>query len=1259
MIPELWVTDLRKGIGGRIDLVVIDEKNKIHLYDFKTKERGFDTFDKRYTNTVDGFLKFSANMKAHAQLTLYKNIFESMTGYAVTSVNVVKIKPEVNDDSKKITGISSFDIERYDGPSQLGEDIYSSLSNEAVKYNKDLLDIKYEDGVTPFAVGSFFKTHSYKEMGLNKEERVLEDLIKALEDRLRVAKKNNKRLEAKELEEHLEKVRSQKDAVESIKAILSNGLRVSGYIMRDYTEAKKKGRRLTIGQFHYWRDFISGYDGFVDYLQYLNNKLLLMTGNKTDDYKRMQEMSIKVTKLNERVLFIKNLYAEEGLDQLVDFIAPFYNKERVDEEHTIRKEYRKLSEEEKKGRSEDEYIRDIINDPNIKAGIESRTRHLLRDELKKATRDIGTLTLWLDNVMDSKDPVVAAMVKAFAFQDYQTHHRALDVRSDIVNNLREFEKQRGVGQITDYRKTYDFMLEDGTQHIVSRFNSTLFTEYKDLVMATNFLTEDKLKEIIKNEDKIYDEAVINTTKHWLGKLERTKVEEEKHELFEKAKDDIRKTWKDHRTIFFKEAFKADKHEFMESLIEDESIEFTEHMLAEIVSNDEAFVRGESEAGLMDLANDGTISAAAANAISSWIFRHAWDYRELRPEWKAKYESKKYEAIMAMDKDDPRRKLYNLLSSLMEEANNVLPYASRIGYRLPGVRKSAGERMRAGQNLAKQFVNRLKEDFTVVEDDIERDNKQLFTENGKPRYFLPLHYLGEVEEENQSYDLPTIVFKFWQNAIDFSNKLEILPEMELAKFMINNRTLDPSAKTGLIQGVKRIFSKEDLKNYNNNLAKQINEWFMTNVYGMPKREQGKFKIAGKEVDTVKLIDAINSYTSLNLLGLNVVQGVANTLLGEVLQTAERIAGEYMSKSAYRKGTEFYIRNVPGIMDDVGRRNPKNVVSHLIEWFDTLDENVAERLSQVSKIRRLANKNSLFFTTHAGEHEMQGRFLLSMLYDKQAYDKDGNHLGSMLHQYKVKDGKLVLNEKVDREKSEWTLKDEFNFKYKVNGILSRLHGEYSDLGRAAIQRGAMGRMAFMFRKFVVPGWKRRWGSKDYIERLGDYVEGGYISTGRFMGALLKDLIHLKFDINNHWHEMSDHEKANVKRTLTEVSFFIVAVILANFAIAKMKDIDDEDDERYWAFLAYQAVRLKAELAFFISPPAAYDILRSPMASMSVIENLTKLVRQLTTEPLEKFERGPWKDQAKINKYITNMMPAYRQWYRVRDIHDQLAWFSQRVN
>jgi hypothetical protein len=226
---------------------------------------------------------------------------------------------------------------------------------------------------------------------------------------------------------------------------------------------------------------------------------------------------------------------------------------------------------------------------------------------------------------------------------------------------------------------------------------------------------------------------------------------------------------------------------------------------------------------------------------------------------------------------------------------------------------------------------------------------------------------------------------------------------------------------------------------------------------------------------------------------------------------------------------------------------------------------------------------------------------------------------------------------------------------------LHGEYSQSGRVALQRLAVGRMAYMFRKFVVPGFRRRWGKK-YVNNLqGEIVEGNYRTFGRFMKKFITDLKAFQFSLmSEEWQSLTNREKANIKRTISEIVFLMTAFVLANLFVRLKSEADDEEDWLY-SFLGYQALRLRSELFFFANPAETMRILRSPAASMSVIENTIKLIDQLI-DPIasgdlvfDRYERGNWKGHLKIEKTLINYVPAMKQIYRLRYVDDQLQWLK----
>ena len=67
--------------------------------------------------------------------------------------------------------------------------------------------------------------------------------------------------------------------------------------------------------------------------------------------------------------------------------------------------------------------------------------------------------------------------------------------------------------------------------------------------------------------------------------------------------------------------------------------------------------------------------------------------------------------------------------------------------------------------------------------------------------------------------------------------------------------------------------------------------------------------------------------------------------------------------------------------------EEVLSVRRNFFDTLNDFEGGRLNRTSRFRELMTSDTLFFTSHAGEHYMQTRVMLAMLNNLQAKNKDG--------------------------------------------------------------------------------------------------------------------------------------------------------------------------------------------------------------------------------------------------------------------------------
>jgi hypothetical protein len=918
----------------------------------------------------------------------------------------------------------------------------------------------------------------------------------------------------------------------------------------------------------------------------------------------------------------------------------------------------------------------------------------------------------MENLLDSRDPVVQAMVQSWTDIEDQSHREALNMSQEMATLVQELETVVKSKIGTNVRNIYEHVLEkdekgNATGHYITKWKSAMMDEYYRVLEATRDMDYDKIEALIA-EGILFEPTAAEKQGQAENAWVSIKNAHSKGILpDEKARDMIRQSWKNENARLNQDAFVKGLWMQLSDMKDRKVISQAE---LDIIDAEQQIKSGGRRT-FSEMVEDGDLTQNAADELIDWIYRNVWNYRIpgtkwANPQWAALLKS----ANISLELDeadqwkklreskDPKIKFYLKIVDMSREADKNVPYQFRLGSRLPGMEKRPSERIKAGQSPLTIFREGLKRTFTVRPDEIERGNEELRDEQGNVKYFLPIHFTSRItktievngeevevfDEDRQSFDIATMYYKYWAMAKDYQLKSEILPKMEMAKFFVDNRPAINRSPAGEV--IKKVFSKAKDKDQvkdtaasemrKTRLSEQVQDFFLSVVYGQKVKKQGEFKLGNVYIDVAKMFDAVNRYVALDLLGLNFVQATANVILGETLQMIEAFASHHTNMKSYNKAHWFYMKNMPGVMGDVGARKRMNLVTLLAETFDILDNYEGKEFRKNTKFRQLMQADTLYFTQHAGEHYMQNRFFLSMLNDVTAYDKEGNKLGSMLDMYekgqkdykaqlrkkhgdaweKHFDGKLHLAEEVSREKSHWTPEEERAFGRKVRGVLTSLHGEYTDLGRVALQRGMLGRMAYMFRKFVIPGFQRRWAKEHYNARIDEMVEGNYISTGRFVRRYLRDLSRMKFNLAaENWVKLTNAEKASVRKTFAEAAFIATAWILGNILFRLKGETDDDDETGQLAFWAYQAYRLKAELLFF-SPKLdeAMSILRSPAASMSFAENVIKLATQIWA-PGELYERGPWKGQPKIYKTLSDMTPGLKQYFRLRDIEQQITWFK----
>jgi len=980
---------------------------------------------------------------------------------------------------------------------------------------------------------------------------------------------------------------------------------------------------------------------------------------------------------------IQQLYIDKGKELIVDYLFPYVNHVKVLKREEYERKWLDMTPEEQKGLTKAQYIMQQLNE-NLHQ-IEKETRDLILRELGKAEGDVGFLTRYIDTILDSRDVISSALARAVFDIQEKSNLQILEYKYQFVDRVTALEKQLGRTIGVPDEKFWDWMIETDPdtgrplQNIISSLPSKLINDFWDL----------------------YNQVMSDTYKNNNGI--KPSDDQKRRIIYE---------WKEKNAPRDKEAWLNARIELANKLQEEGII--TDKEKARYISNAKVTTR-EVRVPIAKIFK----TQNARDIVDSFERRNEWTFRNPSGYYK-KINAKWYalEAIRKSNPNDERVKFYDFITETIDQAAARLPGKYSLTTELPSMMKTMGQRYKASGALGMSKADFLKYEFNAkfkkqntdtdkggllntpdeelnavgkekkeaakAEGVVEGTEKsELVNEANEPVYFLPIYYTQNKTHDvgqklpiyDQSFDIASLYFNYIKMAVDFGNKYEVLAELEMTNYFINDRdVIRRDAKGNIItdataKKIRRI--GESIRDKalvdsgrKSMLAAQVADFLKANIYGMEHDEEPDVNIFGFTMDRAKALDALNSFTALNMLGMNFVAGIANVNLGEITQINEAFAGQYTTIKDLKNATGYYYKNLGGIMNDIGMRRPTNIVSLLNERFTTLNEEIDGKININSRFANLMNTNTLFFTSHAGEHYMQTRFMLAMLKTLKAYDKDGNDLGSMLDHISVDEETNRL--KIDEKVANFTEADQTAFSARMHRVLTAMHGEYSKIGQSALQRQALGRMAILFRRFIVPGFKRRWEKKGINNLLDDSTEGYYITFGRLAKQFMVDYMHFKFEAMEAMgrkgkYKMTDMERANMVRLAGEMTAFAITVIMAAILMRAKAD-DDDKDNLFLNNAAYQAMRLRAELLFFLNPMATMQILRSPMATMSLLENTLKLMGQVMyplysgTLEFQEYQQGSWKGHLKLAKTFNNILPVYKQWDRVTNIGDQLSWFQQ---
>lgn len=1230
---EQVLADDETGIAGTADLIVKDKKTgKIILLDFKTKIRNLGDTKK------SGFSYYHSSKfgrpdadKHNFQLSMYERL-HNILGFSIDERGIIPIEYDANEDGT-ITNV--YLTENSKGTTLESKGYYTMPHRTYIDNDIDT----YVFNQNTDAI--------LNKIQIKKQGEIINKILETLRNKVVSLYSKGRKLQASDIENTVNDFNNLseqeillsyiKTAFDSLKTIIDGK---NGYNERLQQELNNNNIVWNLKQLETWRDVARSFQPLSDLREYLFDYQNVFEKDVYDQIMPLLDEAIKYRDI------LEGAYVSKGKTLWIEWITPFIKN--VEGAYRLRAE-REYKQNHKNNFNQDDmnaYIEKYVLDNRLR--IQEETKDFIDKQSNEADRDVNGFYRWVDTIFQSKDPIISGMAMAYDQMIQRTNETFNARYKQLVDLTREMEQTFDHGVTVDPKSIYGYMLEeteDGVR-LISRIPDSFTREYNK-----------KMHEI--NSDEKYS-----------NNLERFKA---------------RLKWlDDNAPIADKNAYKKARKAAIKDYLD--SIDITQEEYDLIINNENKYKRKS----YWDLAKEGKISYKRADDLREISENITWQFREVDAK---KYPNEKWEKLQKIreqNPDDIRVRFFDFINTLAEEGDSYVAPRYKLNGHLPGMSKHDTERFAAGQSVSTIIKERIKREVSVVSEDTEYGQYEMTDETNTPVNYVPVHFTNKLKESDQSYDIPTIYKEWFKSALTYANTTEIIEQLEYTRFVVNNR----NTKTGGINLASKIWKRNNPDSpiadtaavtSDSNLARQLNDWFDMVIYGKGTDDMGGIDLpyVGR-LDARKMVDKFAKYTSLRVMGLNYISMVNNILQAEVAQAIEVMAHKHVSAKAYSKATAEYMTEIlnGNIIADVGSRRPTSKVNLLNELFGTFTDYSEGSMRLSNKFQRLFNSGALYFTTNLGEHEAQSRFLIANLIEQRAIDKNGNDIGTIYDYYTVEDGELIFDK--EGVVANWDNQKRMEVSAQIRSQLMSMHGNYSEYYRVALQRNGYLKLALMFRKWIVPSWRKRYDHLYFDNVTMDWKEGYYRTAGRwgaqkaqyFFYKLKNEAKAMEIAATADWSSLTEMEKQNVKRFATEMSIMIAVSLL----YAALSDWDDDDKKKgkygggrlggggagstfgpvkkvkkgistedlILRNISYQAFRLSTDMGFYWSVFDMMKIVQSPIPSTSVFKGFGNMWDAMFD--WEPYERGPWKGHYKMEKAVYNMIPIVRQLYRARDIENE---------
>lgn len=669
-----------------------------------------------------------------------------------------------------------------------------------------------------------------------------------------------------------------------------------------------------------------------------------------------------------------------------------------------------------------------------------------------------------------------------------------------------------------------------------------------------------------------------------------------------------------------------------------------------------------------------------NRDQSWMFeRKEVDGKLVRS---GKYINKYDASRLSKAKQD----FYNVFMELKAIGDSCLPEAMVGELKMIMFRKEHYEKMKEAQGArgkaAEEWEAAKRSVLEMGDVDFENEKVLVDFEDNKVD-MLPAKFLFKGKNESfddMTEDAATSLMAYLGMALEYKEMNNVLGILENARYMASRR--DVQQRKGSRQRVEEIEVGENgtsfkyrepytVKQARTNLQKAIDDFFQMHVYGHLRKDEGTF---GKtRISKRKVVDTTNRFTSLSQMAINLHQRIANVNTGFTQVVVEAAGGKIKVKDV-AWATSIWMKESADRLAETGKTDYANKLSLWLDKFDIHQDNGRDAQSTKygkTNTSRVFNEGLLYAGLSVGEDFLAGTTALAFArnYKLREPGPDGKTC-NLWDAYTVKyvdeenqtGAYLALKEGYTKEDgTPFTFEDEKNFTKLVIGTNFELQGIYNIDDRSAIQQHSLGALAIMYRKWIAPALKRRYAGVQYSNLKGDYTEGYYRTAVNLAGnavkdwfspaseedsektvlGLLTDIRALKNAVELNWDKLTDYEKGNVRKALTELAV-VFGLIVCSALLIKLPP-DDHEGNKFlcWAddLAVTQILRLRSEIGSQAPTPDMLNeslrIMSSPFAALRPLRDSLNIFQLMwPSNYFEVVQSGRYKGRTKAHKYFMSL-------------------------